>query len=146
MRSFLYVSALALAAAGVPAIVSAQDATVSGSATTTTDTAAPGAGISTRATPATPATPNPGAGEAATAATPGTPGPATPTQPAEKMPGHKMRGAKSGKGMGGMMDQQMDRRMDRDGMGADASASAGVKAYPVCTRKIQDSCRNPGGK
>ena len=91
------------------------------------------AGQPPRATPATPAQPNAGMGEPATPATPATPSPR----------------AGGMKGMGGGMGA-MEGHMGSGQMGRAAvpppPASAMNKTYPVCTKMLQDNCRNRGGK
>jgi hypothetical protein len=116
----------------------------------------------TRAQPATPAVPptmdDPGV--RATPAVPATPAiPATPAMPAHP---HVIQGNPVGEGMPSAVPPNPARATAPvpPAMPADPNYHGGPykgaltppppealnKVYPVCTRKIQDSCRNPGGR
>lgn len=106
------------------------------------------AGEPPRATPATPARPNPGMGMPAT--------PATPAMPAENIQANPVG---SSAAPVSRPDPVSAAEPVPPARPADPAYNAGPykgaltppppsamgKKYPVCTRKIQDSCRNPGG-
>ena len=130
-----------------------------------------GAQQATPATPATPAQPATPAvppimddpGVRAVPAVPATPArPATPAVPADPVHPHVIQGNPVGEGTPSMVppNPRSASAPVPPSMPADPGYRGGPykgaltppppeafnKVYPVCTRKIQDSCRNPGGK